>query len=118
MRILKEKYSDRIDLENGIGVAGHSFGGATAYALCEDDPETFTCGINLDGGLFGDHDEKFIKTPFLQMSCEANKTAVTAAFVKNKNVAYHAVLRDMQHLGFSDLYPGGSGYRKKILFGT
>ena len=37
------------------------------------------------------------------MNCEANKTAVTVAFVKNKNVAYHAVLRDMQHLGFSDL---------------
>ena len=103
LKYLKENYPGRIDLENGIGVTGHSFGGATAYALCEDEPETFTCGINIDGGLFGNHDGKVITAPFLQMNCEANKTAVTVAFVKNKNVAYHAVLRDMQHLGFSDL---------------
>lgn len=103
LKYLKEKYSGRIDLANGIGVTGHSFGGATAYALCEDEPETFTCGINIDGALFGNHDGKVITTPFLQMNCEANITAVTVAFVKNKNVAHHAVLRDMQHLGFSDL---------------
>jgi hypothetical protein len=78
-------------------------GGATAFELCEDEPETFTCGINIDGGLFGIHDGKVITTPFLQMTSESNKTAVTVAFVKNRNVAYQAVLRDMQHLGFSDL---------------
>ena len=100
---LKEHYSGIIDFENGVGVSGHSFGGATAYALCEDEPETFTCGINMDGGLFGNHDEKDITTPFLQMNCEKNKKGVTAAFVKNKNVAYHAVLKDMEHLGFSDM---------------
>ena len=103
LKYLKDNYPGMIDLANGIGVTGHSLGGATAYALCEDEPETFTCGINMDGGLFGNHDGKEITTPFLQMNCEANKTTVTGAFVKNKNVAYHAVLRDMQHLGFSDL---------------
>lgn len=103
LKYLKENYSGRIDLANGIGVTGHSFGGATAYALCEDEPETFTCGINIDGALFGNHDGKVITAPFLQMNCEANKTVVTVAFVKNKNIAYHAVLRDMKHLGFSDM---------------
>ena len=103
LKVLKDKYSGMIDLDNGIGVTGHSMGGATAFALCEDEPETFTCGINIDGGLFGIHDGKVITTPFLQMNCESNKTAVTVAFVKNKNVAYHAILRDMQHLGFTDM---------------
>lgn len=103
LKVLKDKYSGMIDFDNGIGVTGHSMGGATAFALCEDEPETFTCGINIDGGLFGNHDGKVITTPFLQMNCESNKTAVTVAFVKNKNVAYHAILRDMQHLGFSDM---------------
>ena len=103
LKVLKDKYSGIIDLENGIGVTGHSMGGATAFALCEDEPETFTCGINIDGGLFGIHDGKVITTPFLQMTSESNKTAVTVAFVKNRNVAYQAVFRDMQHLGFSDL---------------
>ena len=103
LKVLKDKYSGMIDFDNGIGITGHSMGGATAFALCEDEPETFTCGINIDGGLFGDHDRKVITTPFLQMNCESNKTAVTVAFVKNKNVAYHAILRDMQHLGFTDM---------------
>ena len=103
LKVLKDKYSGMIDFDNGIGVTGHSMGGATAFALCEDEPETFTCGINIDGGLFGIHDGKVITTPFLQMNCESNKTAVTVAFVKNKNVAYHAILRDMQHLGFTDM---------------
>ena len=103
LKVLKDKYSGMIDFDNGIGITGHSMGGATAFALCEDEPETFTCGINIDGGLFGDHDRKVITTPFLQTNCESNKTAVTVAFVKNKNVAYHAILRDMQHLGFTDM---------------
>ena len=101
---LKENFADRlIDWEKKIGVTGHSMGGATAFALCEDEPERFICGINIDGGLFGNHDGKTITVPFLQMNCEPNKTSVTRAFISNKNVAYHAVFRDMQHIGFSDL---------------
>ena len=51
--------NDFIDFSSGIGVAGHSMGGAVAYALCQDDPE-FVCAANLDGALFGDHDGKII----------------------------------------------------------
>ena len=102
LKYLKENYAGLIDFESGIGVTGHSMGGITAFALCEDEPETFVCGINLDGGLFGDHEGKTIDVPFLQLNCDANKTSVTVAFLINKAVAYHAVLRDMQHPGFSD----------------
>ena len=102
-KYLKENHSDLIDIESGVGVGGHSMGGLTAFALCEDEPETFVCGINMDGGLFGDHKGKEINVPFLQLNCDTNKTAVTVAFLINKAVAYHAVLRDMQHLGFTDL---------------
>ena len=103
LQYLREKYGDLIDWEKGIGVTGHSIGGAAAFALCEDEPQTFTCGINIDGGLFGDHEGKPISVPFLQMNCEPNKTAVTYAFLNNRNYAYHAVFRDMEHLGFSDM---------------
>lgn len=102
-KYLKGNHSDLIDIEPGVGVGGHSMGGLTAFALCEDEPETFVCGINMDGGLFGDHKEKEIDVPFLQLNCDANKTSVTVAFLINKAVAYHAVLRDMQHIGFTDL---------------
>ena len=103
LNYLKKNYHDLIDWEKGIGVTGHSLGGATAFRLCEDDPETFTCGINIDGGLFGNHEGKSINAPFLQMNCEPNKTGVTWAFISNRKPAYHAVFRDMQHLGFSDM---------------
>jgi len=102
LRYLEENYTNLIDFECGIGVGGHSMGGLTAFALCEDEPETFVCGINLDGGLFGDHKGKTIKVPFLQLNCESNKTSVTVAFLINKAVAYHAVMRDMEHVGFTD----------------
>lgn len=103
LNYLKKNYSDLIDWEKGIGVTGHSLGGATAFLLCEDEPETFTCGINIDGGLFGNHEGKSINVPFLQMNCEPNRTAVTRAFISNRKPAYHAVFKDMQHLGFSDM---------------
>ncbi|MCR4686668.1 MAG: hypothetical protein K5659_03800 [Lachnospiraceae bacterium] len=102
-RYLKENHSDLIDFEKGVGLTGHSMGGAAAFALCEDEPETFVCGINIDSGLFGDHEGKTIDVPFLQINCEPNKTSVTVAFLINKAVAYHAVIRDMQHVGFTDL---------------
>ena len=103
LRYLKENHSDLIDFEKGVGLTGHSMGGAAAFALCEDEPGTFVCGINLDGGLFGDHEGKTIDVPFMQINGEPNKTSVTVAFLINKAVAYHAVMRDMQHVGFTDL---------------
>ena len=103
LRYLRENHSSLIDFDMGIGVTGHSMGGITAFALCEDEPETFTCGINIDGGLFGYHEGKSIDVPFVQINCVPNKTAVTIAFIINKAPAYHAVLKDMQHIGFTDL---------------
>lgn len=103
LQYMRENFKDLIDWEKGIGVTGHSAGGATAFALCEDDPETFTCGINMDGGLFGNHEGKSVNAPFLQMNCEADKNAVTCGFINNRKPAYHAVFRDMEHVGFSDM---------------
>ena len=102
LRYLKENHTDLIDFESGIGVSGHSMGGLTGFALCEEEPETFVCGINIDGALFGNHGEKTMTVPFLQLNCDPNKTTVTVAFLINKAVAYHAIVRDMQHVGFTD----------------
>ena len=102
LRYAKEHFSHIIDFDCGVGAMGHSFGGATAYALCQDDPE-FTCGINIDGGLFGEHEGKILQTPFLQINCETNRASVTRGFLRHTRPVYHAVLRDMQHMGFSDM---------------
>ncbi len=98
----KEHYSQLIDFSCGVAAAGHSMGGAAAYALCEDEPE-FVCGVNIDGALFGEHGGKTLPTPFLQMNCETNRPSAARAFLRHRQPVYHAVIRDMQHLGFSDM---------------
>lgn len=103
LRYAKQELSDIIDLTRGAGVTGHSFGGAVAFALCEDYPELFSCGINMDGGLFGEHEGKVTKTPFMQITSESNANAVTRGFIYHTAPAYHAVFKDMEHLGFTDM---------------
>ena len=102
LRYAKDNFADLIDFDKGIGAAGLSFGGATSYALCEDEPE-FVCGINMDGGLFGKHEGKILKTPFLHINCETNRNVVARGLILHSKPVYHAVIKDMQHMGFSDM---------------
>ena len=98
----REHYSDLIDFDCGIGAAGHSMGGATAYLLCQNVDE-FVCGANLDGALFGDHMGKILRKPFLQIACKPNLHAETRAFIDHADVVYGAVFEKMAHLGFTDM---------------
>ncbi len=98
----REHLSDMIDFTKGIGVTGHSFGGNTAYRLCTDNPE-YVCGINIDGGLFGDYADSILNRPFLQISCRDNETVVTRVYLKHTKPVYKVLFRDMRHLGFSDM---------------
>jgi len=49
---------------NAVGVAGHSFGGATAAQFCHDDSRC-RAGVDLDGRLFGSVVPEGIEQPFL-----------------------------------------------------
>ena len=98
----KEHYADFIDFDLGIGVSGHSMGGAVAYALCQDYDE-FKCGINIDGALFGEHDGKVMKKPYLQIDCRGNIELIYRGFVQKEAPAYRVIIEGMQHIGFSDL---------------
>ena len=98
----KKEFAGIIDLTNGIGISGHSNGGATAYKVCLTDPE-YTCGINIDGGLFGDHKGMTMNKPFMQLSCKANENVVTKGYINHTKPAYKVLFRDMSHMGFSDM---------------
>lgn len=98
----KENLSYMIDLDKGIGITGHSFGGATAYALCQNDPE-YVCGVNIDGIIFGEYIGKVLDKPFMQISCEPNVNVVTRVYLDHKKPVYKVLFKDMAHLGFSDL---------------
>jgi dienelactone hydrolase len=47
-----------------LGVFGHSFGGAQAFAFCAADSRC-TAGINIDGRLFGSLEQSKVEAPFL-----------------------------------------------------
>ena len=98
----KENLSDIIDFSKGIGAAGHSLGGATAYMLCLDNDE-FVCGANLDGALFGNNKGKILRKPFVQMSCKTNRNAETRVYVDHTKPVFGALFDKMQHVGFSDI---------------
>ena len=97
----KENLRDLIDFEKGIGVSGHSMGGNAAYALCARNPE-ITCGVNIDGALFGDYREDVLKKPFLQICCADNEKAETRAFLRHTRPVCKVLFRDMKHTGFAD----------------
>lgn len=98
---VKERYSENIDFSRGIGASGHSLGGCLAYYLCRYNDE-FSCGINIDGGLFGDYEEKRMKKPFCQISCKENINVETRPFIDTDADTYQVVFDDMKHMGFTD----------------
>ena len=97
----KENLRDLIDFSKGVGVSGHSMGGNTAYALCARNPE-ITCGVNIDGALFGDYREDVQTKPFLQICCADNEKAEARALLRHTEPVYKVLFRDMKHIGFSD----------------
>ena len=98
----RKEYASIVDLSNGIGAAGHSLGGAVAYALCQTDSE-YICGLNIDGGLFGRYEGMVMDKPFMQLSCEDNENVVTRAYIRHSAPAYKVLFRDMKHVSFSDM---------------
>ena len=98
----QENLGDMIDFEKGVGAAGHSFGGDTAYRLCADDP-AYVCGVNIDGALFGDYKNTVQKKPFMQISCRDNETVAARAYLRHEQPVWKVLFRDMKHVGFSDM---------------
>ena len=49
---------------HALGVFGHSFGGAQAFAFCAADSRCMA-GINIDGRLFGGLEQRKVNAPFL-----------------------------------------------------
>jgi len=99
---LKKEFGEHIDFTNGIGISGHSNGGAAAYRFCLKNSE-YTCGINIDGGLFGDSEGLIMHKPFMQLSCKDNENVVTKGYLNHTAPAYKVLFRDMKHIGFSDM---------------
>ena len=98
---IRLRFGNFIDLEKGVGVTGHSLGGCVAYYLCRHFEE-FICGINIDGGVFGDYRDTMMEKPFCQISCKENINVETRALLNTIAPTYHVIFDHMKHIGFTD----------------
>ena len=99
---VKAEFSDRIDPDAGVGLTGHSMGGAVTHKILRTS-DKYACGINIDGGLFGEYEGMALRKPFMNINCDQNKTTTTGAYIDCKVPVYSAIFKDMRHLGFTDL---------------
>ena len=94
-------FTNRLALSKGIGLCGHSFGGSSALqAMIED--ERFSCGVNTDGGHFGDYFGEDINKPLLQIGNPNIWKMLKVVFLRNSEVSYHVTVEDADHIGFTD----------------
>jgi dienelactone hydrolase len=98
----------RFDLEH-IGVFGHSFGGATAIAVCQKDARC-KAGADLDGTPFSAEAQAAVPVPFLFMTedysktCDQNCLAIRQMASQDKSGSiYNLSINGAQHFNFSDL---------------
>ncbi|MDR3564233.1 MAG: hypothetical protein P4N59_22740 [Negativicutes bacterium] len=98
----------RLDLEH-IAVFGHSFGGATAIAVCQQDPRC-KAGADLDGTPFSNEAQTAIPVPFLFMTedysagCDQNCLAIKQmASLEPSGRVYNLSVNGTKHFNFTDL---------------
>ncbi|MDJ0632410.1 MAG: hypothetical protein QNJ34_04380 [Xenococcaceae cyanobacterium MO_188.B29] len=94
-------FKNKLKLDLGIGITGHSYGGATAAQTCLNDSR-FVAGINIDGGTCGDFLYKDIKTPFMLLGTHLIKNVSRTTYIYNTEDTYMAILDNTEHLGYSD----------------
>ncbi len=91
----------KICFDNGTGITGHSYGGAVAYAHCLYDDE-FSCGVNIDGGLFGNYGTMINHKPFMQILNPGNVNVVSRSRIFHDAPVHYMIFKDMEHNGFTD----------------
>ncbi len=95
-------FKGKLNLSLGLGITGHSYGGATATQTCLSD-DRFVAGINIDGGDYGDYLYKDIKTPFMILGSEIIDWASRSAYIYNSQDAYRVIVSGTEHWGFTDV---------------
>lgn len=95
-------FAGKLDLEHGIGITGHSYGGCTASQVCLDDPR-FVCGINIDAPTYGDYWDQDLQKPFMILGSELMDLLARPNFLANSNDAYLIIVEDSQHMDFTDM---------------
>jgi predicted dienelactone hydrolase len=98
----------RLDLEH-IGLWGHSFGGASALAVCQQDARC-KAGVDMDGTPMSGEAQAPVPRPFMFMTedygqgCDKNCEAIRQVYQHiQPGEAYLISIEGTRHFNFSDL---------------
>ncbi len=94
-------FKNKLKLDLGIGITGHSYGGTAAGQTCFKD-KRFVAGINIDGGTFGDYLYQDIKTPFMLLGTDLMKNISRTTYIYNTEDTYMVILDNTGHWGYCD----------------
>ncbi|WP_232436828.1 alpha/beta hydrolase [Paenibacillus senegalimassiliensis] len=97
---LDSEFEGRLQLDIGMGVFGHSFGGTTAAIVSRDD-ERFVGAVNLDGNMVGALDSD-LKKPYMQLGTVLAHNTNAFLLETNSDDTYFAIIDDVIHGDFSD----------------
>lgn len=97
---IESMFKGRLQLEIGMGVFGHSFGGTTAAIVSRDD-DRFVGGVNLDGNMLGALDSD-LKKPFMQLGTVLAYNTNAFLLESNSQETYFAIIDNVVHGDFSD----------------
>ena len=94
-------FKNKLKLELGIGITGHSYGGATAAQACLMDSR-FICGIDIDGGSYGNYRNKDIQKPFMVLGSRLMENMSRTTYLFDTEDTYMTILENAAHFGFTD----------------
>ena len=94
-------FENKLNLDLGMGITGHSYGGATAAQTCLIN-NRFVAGINIDGATCGDFSYKDISTSFMLLGTHLIKNISRTTYIDNTKDTYMVILDRTAHLGYSD----------------
>ncbi len=94
-------FTNKLRLDQGLGITGHSYGGAVAAQTCLQDPR-FVCGINIDGGSYGEYRNKDVKKPFMVLGSHLMENMSRTTYLFNSEDTYMTIVGGSAHYGFTD----------------
>ena len=99
---IESQFKGKMDLEKGIGVFGHSYGGATAtLSCCLDDRLKYA--VNIDGSMYGGLKERFnFNQPSMFMYNGKSMGMNKYFYTINKDDSYSVSIKDSLHFDFAD----------------
>ncbi|MDQ0208588.1 alpha/beta hydrolase [Alkalicoccobacillus murimartini] len=98
---IPSQFEGKLNIRNGIGITGHSYGGCAASQVCLDDSR-FVCGINIDAPTYGEFWDKNLNKPYMVIGSKMIEYLARTTFLKNSADSYLITVDHTTHMDFTD----------------